>query len=145
MEFFSKYCVSSSSLLIFLNSDFQPKKVHKQGGEIISRNNTIWYDFYKKFAKFTEIEKILGFFRKKPFIFPKDSNFKRFEKSHYFSRVLQFRFNLVKTNFHVQKRAHSGQNSLTWTQLANDGLKRKNALIWREDGNSISWNCGMCP
>ena len=60
------------------------------------RKNAIWYVFYSKCATFRDFENIQVLCEKPIYFFKKDSNFERFEKSYYFSRILrQICYNLV--------------------------------------------------
>ena len=68
-----------------------------------SWNNIIWYPFFSKFATFKRVWKKVFFSKETHLFFQKKTNFTRFEKSYYFSRILrQICFNLASKNFQRQ-------------------------------------------
>ena len=90
----------------------------------ILTDNIKWYSI---FATFNDFEIIRVFPKKHICFFKKKTNFERFEKSYYSSRVLQqIWYNLVK-QIHVQKCERT--SFFAWTQLADIGWK-KNTIEW---------------
>ena len=103
--FFFQKVISSANFDKF--SHFCKKTLNSGGKKTFLWYSIIWYEFYRKFATFHDFEKFQFFFRKTNLFFQKTSNFVRFEKSNYFSRILrQICFDLV-IDFQRQNRRTS--------------------------------------
>ena len=102
-------------------------------------NKITWYTFYRKFTTFIYFKKNQVFFQDDSSFFPKNPNLLRFEKSYYFSHILdQIFYDLMIIFFMLRSSATSCH--IRHYYLVETYEKRWISAFWVNDFPSIFQN-----